>query len=154
MLATASDEFRRCLADLDVGQALLIWRHVFPNMPQPTRRDALAVMHIARTTANSIHDRLRFYSHRWCLDHGYPSQLPDHLKPRAERMYPQIAESVGISVNSKYPVVREAIHGAMREAVLDCYANGDTAPAIVKPRMQEARERERRGLMLPRASEP
>jgi hypothetical protein len=53
-----------------------------------------------------------------------------------------IATSVGISVNSKYQVVRSSIQGAMEHVVQDCYANGDDDPLIVKPLMMEARRKE------------
>lgn len=119
-------------------------------MPVPeTRFDALVALHLARTTARSIPIRLRAYSHRWLLDRNYPSQLPDRLKPRAERLYPQAIGAVGISVNSKYPVVQAAIQNAMSNAVLEAYADGhQDDPEVVKARMQEARSRERRGLGL------
>lgn len=148
MLAPA---FRRCLLELDVDGMIALDKAANPHLPPPGDRQAVLVqMHIARTAARSIPQRQRFYSHRWLLDHGYPSQLPDPLRPSAERMYPRIADSVGIAVSSSFPEVVTAIRGAMSVAVEDCYANGDRDPAIVKPRMMEARARERRGLGLSR----
>jgi hypothetical protein len=97
----------------------------------------------------TIPPRQRFYSHRWLRDRGLPSRLPDFLKPRADRMYPKIVEGVAIAVNSKWPVVRAAIQRVTSDAIADCYANGDTDAVLVKARWQEARMRERRGLMLP-----
>lgn len=143
---------RQCLMDLDVEGARAIWRHVAPHLPQPASdAAALATMHVARTATQTIPPRLRFYSHRWLLDHGYPSQLPDRLKPSAERMYPRKVEAVGIALAGRSgPEACAMIRGAMEHAVLDCFANGDTATEIVKPQMMAARFRERKALGLPR----
>lgn len=138
----SSSEVQRCLEQADVNGIKRFWAEIAPHLPQPkTDEETLAGIHHARTIASSISDKLRFYSHRWLLDRGYPSGLPDNLKPSAERLYPQIAMSVGISVNSK-GLFKEAvpfIRKAMEDVVIDCYANGDTDPVIVKPRMMEAR---------------
>jgi hypothetical protein len=142
-------DIRRCLIELDVDGIIQLWPQVRPGWPVPsTREDALIALHLARTVAASIPLRLRAYSHRWLIDNGYPSQLPDDLKPRAERLYPRPSGGVGISVNSKYPVVKTAIHDAMRDAVLEAYADGVNDPLVIRARMQEARQRERRGLGL------
>lgn len=131
---------RRCLEQLDVQAVRRLWSHVAPSMPQPeSDSDALIALHHARTQSESIAVRLRAYSHRWLLDHGLPSGLPDGLKPRAERLYPKIVGAVGISVNSKYAVVRDEIRGAMTDVVENCYADGRTSPEYIKPRMMEAR---------------
>jgi hypothetical protein len=144
------DALRRCLSDLDIDGAIAVWAKVSPGQPPPaTRQEVLIALHMARTAARSINMAKRVYSHCWLLDHGYPSQLPDILKPRAEWMYPRAVGGVGISVNSKYPQVQSAIHGVMREAVLEAYADGyQDDPETVKQRMQEARLRERKGLGL------
>lgn len=140
---------REALATLDVDLMRKAWTQLFPHLPPPkTHVDALAAIHMARTAAESMSLKQRAYSHQWLTERQLPSQLPDRLKPKAERLYPVRVEAVGISVNSKYAVVRDAIQTAMQDAVLDCYANGDKAPEIVKPRMMEARARERRGLGL------
>ncbi len=143
-------EIRRCLIELDYEGIVLIWSHLKPGAPVPKNRaEAVLALHLGRTAANSVPMRLRAYSHRWLIDNGYPSQLPDRLRPRAERLYPKATGSVGISVNSKYPVVQTAIQDAMVNAVLEAYADGhQEEPEIVKARMQEARQRERRGLGL------
>jgi hypothetical protein len=91
-----------------------------------------------------MHFRLRAYSHRWLLDHGLPSGLPDELKPLAERMYPVKAEGVGISVNMRSPILKPIagiVRQAMSDAVMDAYAERRTEPPFVKTRMQEAREK-------------
>ena len=137
-------EFSRCLAECDVQGIRRLWSHVSPHLPQPANdHDALVAIHHARTQANSFNLRLRAYSHRFLIDNGYPSGLPDYLKPRAERMYPRIEDGVGISVGGTGEVgnmIAPIIQGAMSDAVMDCYANGDKDPLIVKPRMFEARK--------------
>ena len=146
-----NDEFRKITIALDANSARRAWSVIAPHLPQPaTDAEALVCLHMARTAAQTIPPRLRYYSHRWLTDHGYPSQLPDRLRAPAERMYPRKVDAVGVAVRSQFLEVREAITGAMSDATADCYANGDRDPLIVKPRMMAARARERRGLMLPR----
>jgi hypothetical protein len=138
---------RRCLVDLDVPGIRALWAKISPHLPQPkSDADTLAALHAARTASESVPLRMRAYSHRWLTERQLPSQLPDRLKPSAEQICPRVAMSVGIAVGSPIPVVRDGIRGAMEYAVHDCYANGDTDPAIVKPQMMEARRRERKAL--------
>jgi hypothetical protein len=145
-----SAEFQRCLIELDIDGIIRVWQASHPMLAvEGSRHDVLVSLHMARTVAISIPLKLRAYSHRWLLDYGYPSQLPDRLKPHAERMYPQNTKAVGISVNSKYPVVQTAIHNVMRDAVLEAYADGhQDDPETVRKRMMEARRKEQRGLGL------
>lgn len=146
----ASAEVRRCLVELDAEGIVKIWQRLRPDLPVPTTREAVLVaLHFARTAANSVPLKLRAYSHRWLEDHGHPSQLPDRLKPQAERLYPRTESAVGIAVKSKYPVVKYAIQTAMEQAVLEAYADGHANdPEKVRERMLEARRREQRGLGL------
>ena len=97
---------------------------------------------MARTQNEAVPFKLRAYSHRWLTDNGYPSQLPDNLKPSAERIYPKVVGSVGLSVNVKgaFAPVAPYIEKAMTDAVLECYADGHEEPEIVKPRMFEAKK--------------
>jgi hypothetical protein len=109
-------------------------------------------MHHARTQTETVSLKARAWSHRWLTERGLPSGLPDRLKPSAERIYPRVATSVGISVNTRSPWLKPAmveVRRSMEDAVEDCYANGDTAPAIVRPRMFEAREKTLRSLFGP-----
>lgn len=139
-----SAEFRRCLEAVDVAGIRKLWRHVSPHLPQPqTDAEALVTIHHARTQTDSIALKLRAWSHRWLLDHGYPSGLPDHLKPSAERIYPRVVEGVGISVNFRSPILQpiaSLVRGAMEDAVSEAYADNNTEPSFVRARMQEARE--------------
>jgi hypothetical protein len=140
---STSDDFRRCLEELDVAGVRQLWHFVQPNLPQPaTDLEALVTLHVARTQAASIRFRLRAYSHRWLTDGGYPSMLPDELRPRAERMYPKIADAVGISVNMRSPDMKPLavlIRQSMEDAVNECYADGKRDPVFVRARMMEAR---------------
>ena len=141
-------EFRRYLEQADVTGVRRVWDRVFPHIPQPVPDGhVLMVIHHTRTQSQSIPLRLRAWSHRWLLDHDYPSGLPDELKPKAERMYPRVVEGVGISVSSTSGLLKpvaQAIQGAMSDAVLDAYADKKTDPVFVKRRMMEARERQRK----------
>jgi hypothetical protein len=113
-------------------------------MPQPkSDHDAMITLHMARTSMSSLTKRQRYYSHRWLLDHNCMSMLPDEEKPSAERMYPQVVSSVGISVNSGSDLVKPIIplvRGAMEDAVQEAYSDGrrDDIPHI-RTRMAEAR---------------
>lgn len=134
-----SAEFRRCLSECDVVAIRKLSNHVFPNAPQPTNdKEALATIHYARTQSKWMDLRLRAYSHRWLVDQGYPSALPDELRPRAERMYPIIVEGVGIATKTTEPAAK-LIRQAMSDAVQDAYASKQTDPLFIKQRMIEAR---------------
>jgi hypothetical protein len=138
------EDFRAALEAGDVRLCRKMWAAFMPHLPQPSAEDAEKAMHMARTSSETVSFKARAWSHRWLSERGLPSQLPDRLKPSAERLYPRIAEGVGISVNCRNPYFRPAmieVRRAMEGAVADCYASGDTAPAIVRPRMAEARDR-------------
>lgn len=146
-----SAEFRRCLAELDIAMMRKLWRHVSPHLPQPnTDEETLSAMHLARTQARSMPLKLRAYSHRWLTERSFPSQLPDHLRPKAERMYPRIVDAVGISVNAKSEFIKPIVpllRGAMETAVLESYAEGQKDPSIIKNRMNEAKKTTMRKLV-------
>lgn len=141
-----SSDMRRCLRDFDVVGARHLWRIVCPYMPQPaTDEEAVIILHHARTQAPFLRLKERAWSHSWLLERGYPSGLPDELKPRAERIYPRVVEAVGVSVNTKSALLRPVARGiqaAMLDAVAECYADRRTDPVFVKARMAEARERQ------------
>lgn len=135
-----ADDFRRCLIECDVAGIRKLWAHVAPHLDQPSDGDALVSIHHARTGARSVPFSLRAYSHRWLVERGYPSGLPDELKPRAQRIYPVVQECVGIGALNKGPITH-LTQRAMQDAVLEAYADRRTEPAFVKARMQEARAR-------------
>lgn len=141
---------RRCLEMLDVAGMRALWRKTSPHLDQlKTDSEILAAMHMARTAAESLPLKARAYSHRWCLDNNYPSQLPDRLKPSAEQLCPVVKTAVGISINFSSRELKpagDAIRKAMSDEVEDCYAARREDPAYVKPRMNEAGQRERKRL--------
>jgi hypothetical protein len=107
------------------------------------------MLHIARTQSPLMTLRERAYSHRWCLDNGMPSALPDKLKPKAERLYPVLTEAVGISVNGSglFAPIRSLVRESMEHAVEECFADGHKETEIVRPRMMEAKTRAVRQLL-------
>lgn len=138
------NDFRRILIEMDIPAMRRAWKHVSPHLPQPqTDRECEAAMHRARTEARSVPLRDRAWSHRWLTERNYPSAMPDHLRPVAERMYPVKAEAVGISVNGNgmFKPITGLVRGAMEAAVLECFADGHRETEIVKPRMFEAKAR-------------
>lgn len=143
---TQSLHFRRCLEDGDVDLLMKMWGAWFPHLPQPEDRNGAEIMlHHARTQAESVPLKLRAWSHKWLTERRLPSGLPDHLKPKAERISPVIVDAVGISVVSRSGDTEraKAIQGAMGNAVMEMYADGVTDPERVSKRMAEVREAER-----------
>jgi len=143
--------FLDCLERLDIRQAWGLWGAAFPHLPPPENDDGMLIMlHMARTQSPALSLRQRAYSHAWLRERGYPSQLPDHLRQPAERLYPIIASGVGISVNFKSSDLKpaaELIRGAMEGAVYEAEADGKLNDSDhVKARMTEAREKETRAL--------
>ena len=136
-------EMRRCLIDCDVAQMRKLDQHLMPHLRGLSDGEVLITIHLTRTCMNSIPFKLRAWSHRWLLDHGYPSKLPDHLKPRAERVYPREVEAVGIAVKGASDLTRPIaglVQNAMSDAVMDIYAdNPHPDVVLVKTRMKEAR---------------
>lgn len=113
------EHFREALERLDVPLLRKMWAHAKPNMPQAANDDeALIVAHMTRTQMGAIRFRHRAYSHAWLVERGLPSQLPDHLRPRAERICPVIVPAVGIATRNSHAVAL-LIRRAMVEAVLD-----------------------------------
>lgn len=143
------DDFRAALEAGDVRLVRKMWAAFMSHLPQPSAEDAEVAMHMARTVSETVSFKARAWSYRWLSERGLPSQLPDRLKPSAERMCPRVVEGVGISVNTSSPWLKPAmveVRKSMEDVVTDCYANGDTAPAVVRPRMFEAREKTMRQL--------
>lgn len=134
---------RRALESHDLMTCCKLWETVAPGMPQPKdEHQARVMMHHACTQVPNISMRSRAYSHRWLLDHGYPSGLPDDLRPKAEQMFPKVVEAIGIACGSTSEALKPLvpiIRDAMEAVVLEHYANGIKDPKIIKPRMLEAR---------------
>lgn len=145
-----SAEVLRCLMDCDVAQMRKLDQHLVPHLAELTDDEVLITIHMARTTSDLIPFKLRAWSHRWLEDNGLPSKLPDHLKPRAERVYPRVVDGVGIAVKASSDLFKPVVglvRGAMSDAVLECYADNDKEPAYVKARMLEAKAKTIRKLL-------
>lgn len=132
-------EFRELLEAGDVQGLRAAWRQTAPKMPQPKDDiDAEVMMHIARTAAESVAFKFRAYSHAWLAERSFPSSLPDHLRPAAQKLHAVVVEAVGISVNFSNKMLRPAakeIERAMSTTVEECYADGDTDPDLVRARI-------------------
>lgn len=137
-------EFRRALEEGDFRRLRALHSALLPHIPEPTTDAAAEIsLHMARTQADWLDLRKRAWSHRWLSERGLPSQLPDELKPKAERLYPVITEAVFVSANTNSPLLKpvaQQIQRSMCDAVEDCFANGDRDPHLVRKRMQESRE--------------
>lgn len=146
-VSASASAMRGILKDLDVAAAGRAWG-------EPDAAKTLVMLHMARTAAKTIPMTLRAYSHRWLIDHGLPSQLPDELKPKAERVYPRVVSAVGIAVKMRDHALMAAgveIRKAMEDMVLEAEADGRLLqPAFVKARMMEARDKTKRKLWLAR----
>jgi hypothetical protein len=148
----SASAFRALLEAGDVNGLRVAWGELAPHLPQPdTHKKAEICMHMARTCTHGVPFRERAYSHAWLTEQALPSQLPDHLRPRAERMYPRTVSTVGISVNTRNewlkPITGEVQH-AMEYAVLEAEGDGKLEDAPhVRSRMFEARDRTYRKLL-------
>jgi len=146
----AQEEFRAALVDGDFRKLARISHITEPHLPRVTDAEAEVIMHRATTEARSVPLKLRAYSHRWLSERCIPSGLPMNLRPKAERMVPQIQLGVGLAVKTTNAELRGAailIRGAMEDAVLDAEAEGRLGDSgFVKARIDEARLRERKAL--------
>ena len=146
----STDAFRQLLEDGDVTGLRQAWSKIAPHMPQPETFEAAEItMHMTRTASATISLKARAYSHRWLSERMLPSQLPDELKPEAERLYPRIASVVGVSVNFGSKHLASAaveVRTAMSDAVEDAYAEGRRDPRFIQQQMHEARHRAMRSL--------
>lgn len=144
---TAQADFRTALETGDVTLLLRIHPIAFPHLPAPLDHASAEIsLHMARTQADWLPIKPRAYSHRWLLERDLPSQLPDALKPSAERLYPVVVEAVLISANSNSPLMRPAmklVEQAMSDAVSEAHADGRLSDSqFVRGRIQDARKRE------------
>lgn len=144
-MANMHEVMRRALEDHDVSTARRLWAVVMPKMPQPrSEHEATVILHIACTQTPTVKFKSRAYSHQWLLERGLPSSLPDNLRPKAQRMYPVIADVIGIAcgnVSEAMKPVVPIVRGAMEDVVMDHYADGVKDPTIIKPRMLDARKK-------------
>lgn len=140
---------RECLERMDVAVFRKLTAVVAPQMKHSkTDQDARIVMHMARTQMPNMPLKHRAYSHRWLCDNGFPSQLPDELKPRAEQMYPKVVEAVGTACKDQGAGIAPFIEQAMSDRVKDIYAtdraNFSPDPLGVRRSILEVRAAKRR----------
>lgn len=136
------EQFRQALEDGDIPLLRRMWAEASPHLPQPTTdEEAEATLHLARTQAETVSFPRRAYAHRWLTERGLPSGLPDALRPKAERMYANVVEAVGVAVRSEIPGLAPALEKTMSDAVAECYAEGKTDPLFVRGRIAAAREK-------------
>lgn len=76
-------EFLRCLRDLDVAGITKLHNHVHPEAPVRSAAEALTTLHLARTQCEKLPLKLRQYSHKWLLERGIGSMLPERLWPNS-----------------------------------------------------------------------
>jgi len=142
-MAQHSAEMARCIRELDIGGFTKLTKHLNPDLAPEDSWQAAFQIHLARTGMRSMADNLRFYSHCWLRDAGLASHslLPDKMKPRAERMYPVGAQTVGIATRTQSNRAL-AIRRTMEDAVKECKADGlDLGDRRVHKRMLEMRQR-------------
>ena len=133
--------FRDALARCDVARLGELWRHLFAHLPQPRNyAESEIMLHRARTEAQSLAIKDRLYSHAWLEERGYPSGLPDELRP--ER--PVIVSAIGISVNARDPDLGREIHRAMVNVAGEMQADGVTDYPFIRGRMLAARAKVKR----------
>jgi hypothetical protein len=145
----------RCAEDLDVQAACRLWKEIFPHLPPPPDdATTLRFLHGARTQMDNMRFALRAYSHAWLTERGYPSMLPDRLRPKAERIYPVVRSTVGIAARNRLvpgsagPIVQKAMEDAVHDA--DAEGRVEDTP-FVRKRITEARMRIRMKLFGNRA---
>jgi hypothetical protein len=133
------------LIEGDHSKLRRVWGEVFPHLPGPkTDEEAEIVLHHSRTQTARVPFKLRAWSHKWLVERELPSALPDELKPKAERLYPVVAEAVfvGVGLNDMRGAMRPAldeIRDAMANAAGEAMADGHRDTAFIRGRMQEAR---------------
>lgn len=138
------EHFRQALEDLDVPLLRKVWAHSNSHLPQPRDDgEALIVAHMARSGSESISFKARAYSHAWLVERGYPSQLPDQLRPRAQQICPVTVPTAALAVYNRTPVAL-AIRTSMEHAVLD---EGLKDPAKTKRAILSARAKARKQLL-------
>lgn len=142
--------YRDALLALDVAAMRRLAAHTMPHIQQGDGTAILTAMHMARTQAESLPLRARAYSHRWLDERGLPSQLPDALRPKAERMFPKVVSAIGVSVNFRLPELRPAkplIERAVTDMIEDTPAAKRDDPDFMRPRIAEVKRETRRRLL-------
>ena len=141
----AAGAFLQCLVEGDYRGVRRLFAALHPHLPAPASDEQAEIaLHMARTQTQSVPFDLRAWSHSWLVERGYPSQLPDELKPKAERIYPRVVSAVGIAMKATNPDRQPEtlyIRGKMEAVVADMFATdkGVPDPELVSKRMLETR---------------
>lgn len=126
-----TEEFRRCLVDLDVEGIKKLWSEVSPHLPQSSSdSEVIYTLHLARVKSDYIPVKLKEYSEQWLKEHQIT----------------KVVSAVGISVNSPAHRAEQAkdIHEAMKDSVLTSIKSGmslEEESGEIFNRMQQARDR-------------
>ena len=145
---TTNNEMQRIVEELDVPAIQRFRAEFEPHLMPMDDKSALIALHMARTAAESSQLKLRAYSHAWLAEQGYPSMLPDNLKAKATRLYPSIAEAVGISVTFRNKIFEPAtgqVEKAMGDVVEEAYSTDRKTkvdPDVLRPRILAAKDKE------------
>src|SRR5678816_2989181 len=100
----------RALDEHDFKTARRLWAQINPNLPQPKNdHEAQIITHHACTQCPGCQFKSRAYSHAWLLERGLPSGLPDKLRPKAQRLYPVIADAIGIACGSTSSLMKPLV---------------------------------------------
>lgn len=131
------DAFRQAMVEGNFMRCGQLWADAFPNMPKPSNIEA--AMHTARTASISMPTPKRIYSNEWLIERGFPSSLPDELKP--ER--PVHTYGIGVSVNSvskreDRAEEAKAVEYAMGQAGACAMFDGVKDTGLIKKIMREA----------------
>jgi hypothetical protein len=150
-MSQAQAQFRQALIDGNDDELHRLWTAIFPGLPRPSKRDDIVTtMHIARTAADCVPDRGRFYSHRWLEERGLPSRLPMNLRPKCDQYYAGVTPAVGFAYGTDKEWLKPAkplIERAVHTVIEDCAANGDLdKPDMVRDLMMDAKNDEFRRL--------
>ena len=125
-------EMKRCIIELDIDAAQRLWHHMAPHMAKPeSDEQTLMVLHMARTALDSAKFEARAYSHAWLCERSLPSQLPDKLKPRADRLYPRIVTAAAYSINFKSSFlkpIKSLVMKAIDERMNELWADSKKTP--------------------------
>jgi hypothetical protein len=146
-----ASEFRAAVEAGDFRTVRRISEQAEPHLPKLSDAQAQVIMHDARTRSKTVPLAKRLWSHRWLVERGHDSNLPDRLRPSAEQVCPRIVSAVGISIKTTSAIIApaaEAIRGEMELAVLEAQADGKLEDSVfVKARILEARQRALRELL-------
>lgn len=150
--ALPASAYRRALAEGDVAALWRMWGRFHPHDYQPANwQEAEIQLHVARTGAQSVSDRLRCYSHHWLIERKLLSMLPNELLPKVEQYRPKIVSAVGFAWGTSSGLLRTAepiITAAVNQRIEEMAADGllETDPDGVRTEILLTKNRTLHGL--------